>query len=89
VDEIELPQATHMESRIHFAGTCTLSGRTAAISNGDANVHLDLLLPKEMTFFQDKHINLKPGHLDPESLEVDYLKIDIALVSVALADVRG
>ncbi|MDA0748736.1 MAG: heparinase II/III family protein [bacterium] len=79
VDEIELTQTTQMESRIHFAGTCTLDGRTAAITNGEANVHLNLLLPEEMTFLQDKHTNLKPGHADPESLEVDYLKIDTNL----------
>ncbi len=79
LDEIEVTEPTHLESRIHFAGGCDLDARAASISNNSARIALRLLLPEDAAFVLAKHANLKPGQADPESLEVPYLKIETDL----------
>jgi hypothetical protein len=93
VDEIDVAEPMQMESRIHFAGECTLDGRTASISNDTALVNVRLLSPESAMLAQDLHTDLKPGHSDMESLEVHYLKLGLTLeagqVTLAVAFVCG
>ena len=79
IDEIEVADATGMESRIHFAGAAKATGASAAIMVGNTVVNARLLTPPDATFVKDRHKDLKPGHADAESLEVEYLKVDTVL----------
>ena len=79
IDEIEVADATGVESRIHFAGTVRLAGSSATIVAGNTVVIAGLLTPPDTGFATARHLDLKPGHADAESMEVEYLKVETIL----------
>ena len=75
-DRIQVNAATHLESRIHFAGNGIAHDGHIEIRNEQVSVAVKLLLPQEFDLVEDRHTGLKPGHADPESQEVNYLKLE-------------
>ena len=80
LDRIGVTETTHMESRIHIAAKANPLDSHIELQNEGFNVGVKLILPQEMSFSQDRHTGLKPGHADPESQEVDYLKLEMDLL---------
>jgi hypothetical protein len=79
LDRIGVSETTHMESRIHISGKVNPLDGHIELQNEGVNVGVKLILPQDMSFAQDRHTGLKPGHADPESQEVDYLKLEMDL----------